>query len=157
MTPDEPDDNLYRNYLPEQVAAYMLGNDLLSQSLNMVVTTAKLGYSVLEMKVDARMLNGFGICHGGVITALADSAFAFACNSRNELSVASSISIEFLNSAVKNDLLVATAREVMLKNRLGLYEVQVVNQRNEIVALVTGRSYKLQGRYVIQEDRQVEV
>ncbi len=152
MPSDKLDKSCFSDSLSAKVATLMFRKDLLSQSLNMVITTAKVGFTVVEMEVNAKMLNGFGICHGGVITTLADSAFAFACNSRNELSVASSVSIEFLNSAAKGDVLVATAEEVMLKSRLGLYEVRVVNQRSEMVALATCRSYKLQGRHVIDDD-----
>ncbi len=151
---NEFDSGQRHDTMSQRVVQDMITKDALSELFNMVVTAVGEGYAVVEMKVDERMLNGFGLCHGGVIAALSDSAFGFACNSRNELTVASSIAIEFLNSAAKDDLLVATANEVSLKSRLGLYQVKVVNQKSEVVALMTGRSYKLEGRYVVQDDHQ---
>jgi acyl-CoA thioesterase len=94
------------------------------------------------MVVKKKMLNGFGVCHGGIITTLADSAFAFACNSHNELALASSINVDFLKPANLDDKLTAIAREINLSFRNGLYNVDVFNDSKELVATMRGRSVK---------------
>ena len=101
------------------------------------------------MTVRADMLNGFDICHGGFITTLADSAFAFACNARNEMTVASGLSIDFLAPAREGDRLTAEAREVSLAGRTGVYDVSVRNQRGEAIAVFRGRSYCLKGKATV--------
>ena len=89
-----------------------------------------------------KMLNGFGVCHGGIITTLADSAFAFACNSYNELALASSINVDFLKPANLDDKLIAIAHEINLSFRNGLYNVDVFNDSKELIATMRGRSVK---------------
>ena len=98
------------------------------------------------MVVRADMLNGFATCHGGFITTLADSAFAFACNSRNDMTVASGLSIDFLAPAREGDCLTAEAAEVSLAGRTGVYDVNVRNQRGEAIAVFRGRSYCIKGK-----------
>jgi acyl-CoA thioesterase len=95
------------------------------------------------------MLNGFKICHGGFITTLADSAFAFACNSYNEATVAAGIVVDFVAPAREGELLTAEAREVALAGRTGVYDVTVKNQRSEVIAVLRGRSYRMPGKQVV--------
>jgi acyl-CoA thioesterase len=102
-----------------------------------------------EMIVRADMLNGFATCHGGFITTLADSAFAFACNSRNVMTVASGLSVDFVAPAREGDRLTAKAKEVSLAGRTGVYDVNVFNQRQEAVAVFRGRSYAMKGRAAV--------
>jgi acyl-CoA thioesterase len=100
------------------------------------------------MPVRDDMLNGHAICHGGLIFALADSAFAFACNSYNLSTVASGCAIEFIAPAREGDVLTARARERQLAGRTGVYDVEVTNARGEVVALFRGKSYRIKGHVV---------
>jgi len=95
------------------------------------------------------MLNGHAICHGGFITTLADSAFAFACNSRNQLTVAAGLTVDFLQQVEGGDVLTAVAVEVSRSGRTGVYDMVVTNRAGERVALVRGRSATLTGRTVV--------
>ena len=135
---------------PQAVADHvrhgMLANDRATQGLGMRITAMGPGQATLEMVVRADMLNGFDTCHGGFITTLADSAFAFACNSRNDMTVASGLSIDFLAPAREGDRLTAEAAEVSLAGRTGVYDVNVRNQRGEAVAVFRGRSYCIKGK-----------
>ncbi len=124
----------------------MLANDRATEGLGIAITAMGPGHATLEMTVRADMLNGFATCHGGFITALADSAFAFACNSRNDMTVASGLTIDFLAPAREGDRLTAEAAEVSLAGRTGVYDVNVRNQRGEAIAVFRGRSYCLKGR-----------
>ena len=98
------------------------------------------GEAVASMRVEDEHLNGFGICHGGFLYALADTAFAFACNAYNELSVAASGQIEYLKPVSQGEALTATAVEDGRNGRQGFYTVRVVNSDGELVALFRGRS-----------------
>ena len=135
---------------PQQVAEYvrdgMLKNDAATSGLGMTVREIGPGHATVTMPVRADMLNGHAICHGGFISALADSAFAFACNSYDELTVASGFAIDFLAPARKDDLLTARCVEVSKAGRTGVYDTEVVNQRNERIAIFRGRSYTLKGK-----------
>src|SRR6187549_2148641 len=124
---------------PQEVGAHMFAADRASQGLGMRILDVGAGTARLEMAVRDDMLNGHEICHGGFITTLADSAFAFACNSYNELSVAASVAVEFLAPAREGDVLTAEARELARRGRTGLYDVRVTNQRGELVAVLRGR------------------
>jgi acyl-CoA thioesterase len=114
----------------------------------MRLTGVGAGRAVVAMTVRADMLNGHAICHGGIVFALADSAFAFACNSHNENTLAAAASIDFLEAAREGDVLSAEARELWRRGRNGLYEITVSNQRGERVALFRGRSYRVDGQVV---------
>lgn len=103
------------------------------------------GAATLSMTVREDMLNGHDICHGGFIFALADSAFAFACNSYNFVTVASGCSIDFLAPARQGDVLSASAQERSASGRTGVYDIDVTNQRGERVALFRGKSYRIKG------------
>ena len=124
-----------------QVAQYMLKHDRASRHLG--ITNAKVdeGVAVLSMTVRDDMLNGLDILHGGVTFSLADSAFAFACNSRNRKTVALSCTVNFVSAAKAGDVLTATAHEVSIKGRTGIYDVAVTNQAGDLVAQFRGTSY----------------
>ena len=136
--------------IAEKVREVMLADDAASRMLGMEITEVSPGRAVATMTVRADMLNGFAICHGGLIATLADSAFAFACNSRNALTVASGFGIDILKSAKLNDVLTATAQETSLAGRTGLYDITVKNQNGDLVAAFRGRSYRLADRKVFE-------
>jgi len=98
------------------------------------------------MTVRRDMLNGFGICHGGLIATLADTAFAYGCNSYNEMTVASGFDVDLLAASQEGDVLTSVAEEVHRAGRTGLYDIVVTNQRGERIAVFRGRSYRLKGR-----------
>lgn len=107
------------------------------------------GCATMRMTVRAEQLNGHAICHGGMIFTLADSTFAFACNSRNAVTVAAGGSIEFLRSAHLGDVLTCNAVEQSLQGRHGIYDMRVSNQRGETVALFRGKSAQIAGKSVL--------
>lgn len=137
------------------VAAALFDRDRASQALGMRLVEVSRGCARVSMTVRPDMLNGHDACHGGIIFSLADSAFAFACNSHNVATVAAAASIDFLYPAKEGDELIAEARELWRSKRNGLYEVDVSNQRGERIALFRGRSYSL-GRQVLAEESVVE-
>ena len=137
---------------PATVAGHMFAADTASRGLGMEITSVGLGRATLTMTVRDDMLNGFDICHGGFMTLLADSAFAFACNSRNALTVAAGLDVEFIAPAHRGDVLTARASEVHLAGRNGLYDIEVTNQRGERVAMVRGRSHRMKDREVVSLD-----
>ena len=127
----------------------MWRSDLASRSLGMELESVTPGHARLSMRVRPDMANGHGLCHGGLVAALADSAFAFACNSRGTVTVASGFDVELLESAGVGDRLVADAREVALRGRSGVYDV-TVRCGEKVVAEFRGRSRSL-GRPVLEE------
>ncbi|MCX6313460.1 MAG: hydroxyphenylacetyl-CoA thioesterase PaaI [Sphingobacteriales bacterium] len=127
---------------PEAVVAHMLEHDLFSQWLGISLLEVKAGYSKIQMTVRKEMINGFGIVHGGIAFALSDSAFAFACNNRNILSVALDTSINFIKPVQVGDLLTAEATELHNGKSTGLYQIRVYNQNNHLVALFKGTCYR---------------
>jgi acyl-CoA thioesterase len=133
----------------DRVRTAMLAGDAASLALGMEVTEIAPGRAVVTLTVRADMLNGFAICHGGLIATLADSAFAFACNSRNALTVASGFDIDIVKSARLGDVLTATAEEASLAGRTGVYDVTVRNAQGGLVALFRGRSHRLGERKVV--------
>jgi acyl-CoA thioesterase len=135
--------------IAEAVGAGMLAKDRASRGLGMRIDSIAPGTARLSMAVREDMLNGMEICHGGFITAFADSAFAFACNSHNELTVASGLNIDFTGPARLGDMLSASATEVHQAGRTGVYDVDVRNQRGERVATMRGRSYRIKGKPVV--------
>ena len=108
------------------------------------------GSATLSMVVREDMLNGHDLCHGGFVTLLADSAFAYACNAYNEVTVAAGFDINLIASAALGDVLTARAREVSKSGRTGVYDIDVVNQRGEPVAAFRGRSYTLRGKPLVE-------
>ncbi|MCL2777932.1 MAG: hydroxyphenylacetyl-CoA thioesterase PaaI [Polyangiaceae bacterium] len=135
---------------PEQIAELvgrgMFANDPASQGMGMQLTRIAPGRATMTMTVRESMLNGHQTCQGGFLATLADSAFAFACNSYNEMTVASSFSIDFMAPARLDDVLTATCLEVSKAGRTGVYDTEVTNQRNERIAVFRGRSYTIKGR-----------
>jgi acyl-CoA thioesterase len=129
----------------EASARAMYEQDRASQSLGMRILEVRPGYARLAMKVREDMVNGHQICHGGLIFTLADSAFAFACNTYDLVTVAAAGTIEFLLAARLGDELTATAEERTRSKRIGVYDVSVHNQRGECVALFRGRSHQIGG------------
>jgi acyl-CoA thioesterase len=134
--------------LAARVAQAMWARDGASQALGMSLAGVAPGYAEVAMPVRADMLNGHAICHGGFIFTLADSAFAYACNSYNLTTVASGCSIDFLAPAREGDVLTARAREMSASGRTGVYDIEVVNQRGQKVALFRGKSYRIKGHVV---------
>ena len=122
--------------------------DRASRMLGMEIGACGPGTATVSMRVRPDMVNGHGICHGGLIFALADSAFAFACNSHGDNTVAAGAAIEFLSPARDGDLLTAVAQERWRAGRAGIYEIEIRNQRDEAVALFRGRSHRIAGRLV---------
>ena len=134
--------------LAERVAESMYERDTATQALGIRIAHVGPGYAELAMAVRADMLNGHEICHGGFIFTLADSAFAYACNSYNLNTVASGCAIEFTAPARAGDVLTARAHERQLAGRTGVYDVEVANQRGETVALFRGKSYRIKGHLI---------
>ena len=138
---------------PQETADFvgvgMMANDHASRALGMRLTHISPGAAHMEMSVRPDMLNGFGSCHGGMITALADSAFGFACNSYNQLTVASGLSIDFVAPAYAGDVLTARATEVSLSGRTGVYDVMVFNQQADCIAVFRGRSHRIKGKQTV--------
>ncbi|OYV00977.1 MAG: phenylacetic acid degradation protein PaaD [Burkholderiales bacterium PBB5] len=145
MSPRSPQDTA------DLVRHGMLANDRATRMLGMSVDAVAPGRAVLTMVVRDDMLNGHDICHGGLIATLADSAFAFACNSYNELTVASGFAIDLLAPGRLGDVLTATCTEVSKAGRTGLYDTEVVNQRGERIAVFRGRSYTARGKPVVAD------
>lgn len=141
--------NIDPQVLAERVRDAMHANDAATHGLGIEFEAVGPGTARLAMVVQPHMLNGHLTCHGGYITALADTAFAFACNSRNAATVASGLTIEFLAPGHKDDRLVADAHEVALKGATGVYDVTVHNQNGTLIAVMRGKSHHLKGRYVI--------
>jgi acyl-CoA thioesterase len=133
-----------------RVAQAMFERDRASQALGIRIVGVRPGWARLTMSVRDDMVNGHGLCHGGMVFALADSAFAFACNSYNDATVAAAASIDYLAAARVGDELTAEAAELWRSRRSGLYEITVANQRGERIALFRGRSHRIDGR-VIEE------
>lgn len=131
------------------VGAGMMAKDKASQALGMRLSHISPGAAQMDMWVRPDMVNGFGTCHGGMITSLADSAFGFACNSYNELSVASGLSVDFVAPAFEGDTLTARASEVSLSGRTGVYDVMVFNQKADCVAVFRGRSHRIKGQQTV--------
>jgi acyl-CoA thioesterase len=126
----------------EEVVSHMMENDYFSQWMGVEVLEVKEGYSKIRMTIRKEMVNGFGIVHGGLPFSLADSAFAFACNNRNNLSVALDVTITFTKAVNVGDILTAEAKEVHNGRSTGVYLITVHNQKNEQVALFKGTCFR---------------
>jgi acyl-CoA thioesterase len=146
-----PRDGTRSQSLAERAAAALFARDRASQTLGMRLDAVQPGAARVLMRVRADMVNGHGVCHGGLVFALADSAFAFACNTGNESTVAAAAAIDFLIAVREGDELTAEARELWRTRRNGIYEITVSNQRGERVALFRGRSYRIDGSIVDEE------
>ena len=135
----------------ERVREQMFATDTAARTLGMAVTAIGPGTSTVTMTVRPDMLNGFGICHGGLVATLADTAFAYACNSYDEMTVASGFDIDLLAASREGDLLTARAAVVSQGSRTGLYDIAVSNQRGEAIAAFRGRSYRFKGKPVTRD------
>ncbi|MET0394857.1 MAG: hydroxyphenylacetyl-CoA thioesterase PaaI [Chitinophagaceae bacterium] len=131
-----------RNKTADAVADHILGHDLFSRWLGIEVLQISEGYSKLTMTVRDEMISGLGIVHGGIAFSLADSAFAFACNSRNNLSVALDTAINFIKPVHPGDTLTAEAKEIHNGRSTGLYHISITNQHEHTVALFKGTCYR---------------
>ena len=131
-----------RDAFARDVVEQMMKKDLFSQWLGIEVVEIKEGYSKLQMLVRKEMINGFDIVHGGIAFSLADSAFAFACNNRNNLSVALDTSINFIKPVVPGDILIAEAKELHNGRSTGLYHITITNQHNKTVAFFKGNCFR---------------
>ena len=141
--------SLTSQQIAEATRDAMWANDRASQALGMQVLAVGPGSATLSMTVRADMLNGQGTCHGGLVTTLADSAFAFACNAYNEITVAAGFDVNLVAAARLGDMLTATARETSKAGRTGVYDITVANQRGQAVAVFRGRSYSAKGKAVV--------
>lgn len=130
----------------EKAAAAMWAHDRASQHLGMQIIEIDAGMATLTMTVQPHHCNGHGICHGGITFTLADSAFAFACNSRNQSTVAQHNSISYVAPGREGDELTALAREVALSGRSGIYDVTVTNQDAVVIAEFRGASRAIKGQ-----------
>ena len=137
--------------IAEGVRDGMYADDRASKALGIEIVEIGPGTATARMTVRADMLNGFGICHGGLVATLADSAFAFACNAYNELTVASGFGIDIFIASKEGDVLTARAEEVNKAGRTGVYDIEVRNQRGERVAMFRGRSYTVKGKPVVPD------
>jgi acyl-CoA thioesterase len=134
--------------IADAAARAMYAQDRASQGLGMRIAEIRPGHARLTMTVREDMVNGHQLCHGGLIFTLADSAFAFACNTYDVVTVASAASIEFLLPAKLGDELTAIADERSRSKRTGVYDVTVRNQQGECVALFRGRSHQIGGNVI---------
>ena len=135
--------------LAERVRDTMFATDQAAHALGMEVTAVTPGHASVAMTVRADMLNGFGICQGGLIATLADMAFAYACNSYNELTVASGFDVDLLGPGREGDRLTASGAVVSQGSRMGVYDITVSNQNGERIAVFRGRSYRMKGKQVV--------
>ncbi|HYZ14962.1 MAG TPA: hydroxyphenylacetyl-CoA thioesterase PaaI [Candidatus Acidoferrum sp.] len=138
-------DELRGDALARACAEAMFARDRASQALGMRIEEARAGYARVAMTIGETMVNGHAIAHGGMTYTLADSTFAFACNSRNEPHVALQCSISYTSAVQLGDRLVAEAQERSSKGRTGVYDVTVTRGEGEVVALFRGVCYRVKG------------
>jgi acyl-CoA thioesterase len=131
--------------LAELAGKTMYDRDPASQALGMLLAEIRPGYARMTMPVRADMLNGHQTCHGGYIFMLADSAFAFACNSHNHNTVGAGCTIDYLAPGREGDVLTAEATEQALAGKTGVYDIKVVNQDGRTIALFRGKSHRVAG------------
>ncbi len=139
--------------LAQSCSRAMHAKDYVAQELGMSLVESSPGHATMTMTVRRDMLNGHAVCHGGIIFALADTVFAHACNSYNDVSLATSCTIDFLAPAPEGDQLTATARERARRKRTGVYDVEVCNEDGEVIAIFRGKSHAT-GKPMIPESHQ---
>ena len=144
-TPHPADAQALAQQLATDVAQAMWGRDHATQALGMSIVAVAPGSATIAMPVRQDMLNGHGMCHGGFMFTLADSAFAYACNSYNQNTVASACAIDFLAPARQGDVLEAEAVERSRAGRTGVYDITVKVRGGKTVALFRGKSYRIEG------------
>ena len=147
MTPEQRAQRVADTMFPVDVAS--------KETMGMALVAVAPGRAVIRMAVQRLHLNGHQICHGGFIFTLADSTFAFACNSHNRNTVAAGCSIEFLRPAKEGDVLTCEGVEQILQGRHGIYDMKVTNQRGEIVAMFRGKSAQIPGTVFPEEEEPV--
>ncbi len=145
LTPQEPQ---AAQALAEATAEAMFHRDHAAQALGMQIDRIQPGAATLSMTVRLDMVNGHRICHGGMIFTLADTAFAYACNSGNQNTVASGCNIDFLAPALEGDVLEAEAVERSQSGRTGVYDVTVRVRGGKTIALFRGKSYRIKGEVI---------
>jgi acyl-CoA thioesterase len=128
--------------LAQEVVDHMMDHDFFSQWMGIEVLDIREGYSKIKMVIRKEMVNGFGIVHGGIPFSMADSAFAFACNNRNNLSVALDVTISFTKAMHIGDTLTAEAKEIHNGRSTGVYLITITNQKDENVALFKGTCFR---------------
>ena len=131
-----------RDLLANNVVNRMMENDAFSQWMGLEVLEVREGYSRVKMTIRKEMINGFGIVHGGLAFSLADSAFAFACNNRNNISVALDVTITFTKAVHVNDVLTAEATENHNGRSIGVYLISITNQNGDRVAIFKGTCFR---------------
>jgi acyl-CoA thioesterase len=134
--------------LAEAVGDALYALDRNAQALGIRLVQIRPGYARMTLKVRPEMSNSHNICHGGIIFTLADTAFAYACNSRNHNTVASGCAIDFVSPAHPGETLGAVAEERALAGRTGVYDVEVHGEDGRIIALMRGKSYRIKGEVV---------
>lgn len=137
--------------LAVECGSALFERDAASQAMGMRLLSVAPGQAQVGMSVRADMVQGHGTCHGGYLFALADSAFAFACNSYNEATVAIGCSIDYVAPARLGDTLTAQASEQSRSGRTGNYDVRIENQNGQLIALFHGKSYRVRGTVLAQE------
>ncbi|QCJ00273.1 hydroxyphenylacetyl-CoA thioesterase PaaI [Agrobacterium larrymoorei] len=140
--------NLSPQALAEACAKAMWDEDNASRHLGMEIISVAPGKAAITMTITENMTNGVGTCHGGYMFTLADSAFAFACNTYNQRTVAQHCSVTFIAPALKGDRLTATAHEVLRQGRSGIYDIRITNQEGEQIAEFRGHSRTIKGTHL---------
>ena len=148
MTAEHPLSPAEAQDLAEATATAMFARDRAAQALGMNIVRVQPGSALLPMKVRSDMVNGHHICHGGMLFSLADTAFAYACNSYNQNTVASACHIDFLASAKEGEMLEAEAVERSAAGRTGVYDVTIKVVGGKTIALFRGKSYRISGEVI---------
>jgi acyl-CoA thioesterase len=139
-----------KDHLAKEVVAEMLDKDAFSKWLGIQVLEIREGYSKLQLTIRDEMVNGFDIVHGGIAYSLADTAFAFACNNRNNVSVALDAFITYAKAVMPGDVLIAEAKELHNGRRTGHYHISIINQKNQEIAFFNGTCYRT-GKVLIRK------
>ncbi|PRG87425.1 hydroxyphenylacetyl-CoA thioesterase PaaI [Burkholderia gladioli] len=147
-TPAAADTAAETGALARAAADAMYAADACTRALGIELVEVGPGHARMRMTVRPEFLNGHHTCHGGLIFTLADSTFAFACNSRNLNTVAAGCSIEFLRPVFENEVLTAEAVEQALAGRHGIYDIRVTNRAGETVAMFRGKSARIAGNVI---------
>jgi acyl-CoA thioesterase len=134
--------------IAKQVGQQMYANDKATQHLGIELVSIAPGQSAMRMTIKDFMVNGHGICHGGYLFLLADSAFAFACNSHGQFAVAAGANIDFLAPGKLGDVLTAVGKQITQGKRSGLYDMTVTNQDGVVLAIFRGRSATIKGSFI---------
>ena len=137
-------------HIAEAVAAALYARDAAARGLGIVLLEVRPGFARMTMTVRPDMLNAHDICHGGFTFALADTTFAYACNNRNQVTVAAGCDIVYPAAGRLGDVLTAVAEEKLLHGRSGIYDITVSNQNGVVVALMRGQSRRIEGKVVAE-------